>query len=337
MRWVVASWRDDVIRLRRLAAKGANRFVRRPGASTDEARPPEASDVVYPTRPPLPLPPGLSEVALRRVFRSFSIDGSPWGALDAYVADSFERFVYTYGLLDGLEGTALELGANPYFTSYLVQRHTQLDPTFANYFGDELRGQCAPQELSYDDVDGSRRSIELSSHRFNLEEDVFPFDDNSFDVVLFCEIIEHLLVDPTHPLREISRVLSPGGRLILTTPNMVRLENVLRIVAGEGTGDPYSGNGPYGRHNREFTLHELSRLLDFCGFEIEIAFTADSHRVELSDRYAFVETVPLLRRRERDLGHYIFIRARKVREPRVGLPSFLFAAYPPGRIVSADL
>jgi SAM-dependent methyltransferase len=295
-----------------------------------------AADVVYPLRPPLPLPHGLAEEDLRRIMRSFSVDGSPPGALDGYVADSFERFVYTLGLTDGLEGAALELGANPYFMSYLLQHHTELVTVFANYFGDAGRGGCLPQTLSYEDGDGPH-SREMVSHLFNLEEDRFPFADGAFQVVLFCEIIEHLLVDPTHPLREINRVLTTDGHLILTTPNMARLENVLRIVAGEGTGDPYSGNGPYGRHNREYTLHELSRLLEFCGFELEVAFTADSHRSDLSPRYAFAETIPLLRRRERDLGHYIFIRARKVSQPREGLPSFLFAAHPSERIVSVEL
>jgi SAM-dependent methyltransferase len=189
-----------------------------------------------------------------------------------------------------------------------------------------------PQTLTYEDRDG-RHTVEMPSHLFNLEEDRFPFADDAFDVVLFCEIIEHLLIDPTHPLREINRVLAPNGHLILTTPNMARLENVLRLVAGEGTGDPYSGNGAYGRHNREYTLHELSRLLDFCGFALETAFTADSHPNDFTNRYAYADLVPLLRRREHDLGHYIFIRARKVATPNEGLPSFLFSAYPADRIV----
>ena len=82
----------------------------------------------------------------------------------------------------------------------------------------------------------------------------------SFDFVLFCEIIEHLLMNPLHALREIHRVLEPGGLLVLTTPNVARLGNVLRWSRGDNIYDPYSGFGPYGRHNREYTLHELDRL-----------------------------------------------------------------------------
>ena len=43
------------------------------------------------------------------------------------------------------------------------------------------------------------------------------FADNSFDYVLFTEVIEHLF-EPTHVLVELHRVLKPGGKLLLTTP-----------------------------------------------------------------------------------------------------------------------
>jgi hypothetical protein len=49
--------------------------------------------------------------------------------------------------------------------------------------------------------------------------------------MLFCEIIDHLLMDPL-ALMEIRRVMRPSGRLVLTTPNVNRLDNVLRMVQG---------------------------------------------------------------------------------------------------------
>jgi SAM-dependent methyltransferase len=39
-----------------------------------------------------------------------------------------------------------------------------------------------------------------------------------FDTVISCETIEHL-ADPVQALRELHRVLRPGGCLLLTTPN----------------------------------------------------------------------------------------------------------------------
>ena len=42
--------------------------------------------------------------------------------------------------------------------------------------------------------------------------------DSSFDTVISCETVEHVH-DPRRTLREISRVLKPGGRLFLSVPN----------------------------------------------------------------------------------------------------------------------
>jgi 2-polyprenyl-3-methyl-5-hydroxy-6-metoxy-1,4-benzoquinol methylase len=45
-----------------------------------------------------------------------------------------------------------------------------------------------------------------------------PFEDASFDTVISCETIEHV-PEPGRAVRELARVLHPGGRLVLTTPN----------------------------------------------------------------------------------------------------------------------
>ena len=46
----------------------------------------------------------------------------------------------------------------------------------------------------------------------------FPFATNLFDCILLSEVIEHLEV-PQISIREAARVLCPGGRLLITTPN----------------------------------------------------------------------------------------------------------------------
>ncbi|AKM79445.1 MAG: Methyltransferase type 11 [Candidatus Beckwithbacteria bacterium GW2011_GWB1_47_15] len=44
-----------------------------------------------------------------------------------------------------------------------------------------------------------------------------PFPENSFDVVIAAEVIEHLR-SPQKMLTEAAKVLKPGGKMILTTP-----------------------------------------------------------------------------------------------------------------------
>ncbi len=66
--------------------------------------------------------------------------------------------------------------------------------------------------------------IEVSGHsHINEKIDVFydgktiPFNDNHFDNVFCSEVIEHVF-NPEESLREINRVLKPGGKLLLTCP-----------------------------------------------------------------------------------------------------------------------
>lgn len=52
--------------------------------------------------------------------------------------------------------------------------------------------------------------------------DMAPVADTSYDTVLCSEVLEHL-ADPAAALREINRVLKPGGKLILSVPFLGRL------------------------------------------------------------------------------------------------------------------
>ena len=240
--------------------------------------------------PPLPLPAGQTEQSIKELFASVAIGDSSTLELENYWRQDWKRFVYTYGLVSDLKGSCLELGANPYYTSVLLKYFTPIEQTLANYFGSHF-GPTASQAVKVvNPHTGQSESHVATFHHFNIEEAEFPFASASFDVVLFCEILEHLQSDPIRVLREIKRILKPSGKLILTTPNVARLENVCRLIAGENIYDPYSGYGPYGRHNREYNRDELAKLLAFAGFEIEVLFSADVHE-SLAAQFAPLDQV----------------------------------------------
>jgi SAM-dependent methyltransferase len=57
--------------------------------------------------------------------------------------------------------------------------------------------------------------------KINASKDRFPFESETLDAVFCLETLEHLL-DPSHCMKEIFRILKKGGTLIITTPNNYR-------------------------------------------------------------------------------------------------------------------
>jgi SAM-dependent methyltransferase len=78
-----------------------------------------------------------------------------------------------------------------------------------------------------------------------------PFRNESFQLVFAGEVIEHLR-EPMQALREWVRVLRDGGKMIISTPNGLRV-NV------------YSGNP---EHKRMFGPHDLCRTLRRMGLDV---------------------------------------------------------------------
>jgi SAM-dependent methyltransferase len=89
-------------------------------------------------------------------------------------------------------------------------------------------------------------------------EGPLPLQDASVDLVWATEVIEHV-ADTARWLSEVRRVLVPGGRLLLTTPDHPRLALALRGV------EPYSE--PLGDHLHLYTRRSLRDTLRDAGFE----------------------------------------------------------------------
>jgi|LGOV01.1.fsa_nt_gb ubiquinone/menaquinone biosynthesis C-methylase UbiE len=78
-----------------------------------------------------------------------------------------------------------------------------------------------------------------------------PFSDESFDIIVASEVIEHVSYnDGKVFLKEARRVLTPKGKIIISTPN---LSNLYRRYLGKLNKNS--------EHLKEYTKDELIRLL----------------------------------------------------------------------------
>lgn len=184
-----------------------------------------------------------------------------------YLDEAFLRIIATCELIPDIEnGRILEIGANPYFLTILISRFKKYKITLINYFGENISSKGNQSIIN--EKNGDQFFFEFD--HINIDKDPFPYPDKHFDVIIYGEVIEHLTDSPIYSLYNIHRVLKDNGILIVTTPNVFRFENLLKFLFNRKFSiyDPYSGYGIYGRHNREYSLFELSDLLEKSGFSI---------------------------------------------------------------------
>lgn len=87
----------------------------------------------------------------------------------------------------------------------------------------------------------SSGAAELPLHFEVADAQHLPHPDGAFDVVVSCETIEHL-PRPDQGVRELARVLRPGGRLLLTTPNYLNAMGLYRAYR-RLSGQPFTEVG----------------------------------------------------------------------------------------------
>lgn len=121
---------------------------------------------------------------------------------------------------------------------------------------------------------GVIRAEGLTIWKADIETARLPSADDQFDGVLFNEIFEHLRINPVHTMREILRVLKPGGTLLLSTPNLTSLPGwVGLLVHGRAPDDLFTEYrkleelGHMG-HVRQYSPAELWRFLAQVGFTV---------------------------------------------------------------------
>jgi SAM-dependent methyltransferase len=171
------------------------------------------------------------------------------------------RFLKDLELIESIDsgGSVLEVGSAPFQLLYCL-----------NKLGYDAQGvDLDPERCSSFIAQNDLQVVACDIEKKNLK-----FNDNSQKLIIFNETIEHLRVDPFFALSEINRVLSGDGHLILTTPNLYSIKNVLRFLSGKGLNDPINEYSKLERighmgHVREYSRKELISMLNHTGFSIK--------------------------------------------------------------------
>jgi 2-polyprenyl-3-methyl-5-hydroxy-6-metoxy-1,4-benzoquinol methylase len=100
----------------------------------------------------------------------------------------------------------------------------------------------------------------------DVETMELPLEPGSFDVVLCGDVVEHLR-DPAATLARLRPLLRPGGRLVLSTPNVANWAIRLSLLAGRWR---YTDRGILDRsHTHLFTRATLQETIERAGYRVE--------------------------------------------------------------------
>lgn len=158
------------------------------------------------------------------------------------------------------------LTQTPWFTKYIKKRDIVLDLGCGNGQNSVKAAKFARKVIGVDFDESllslakkSSGSKNISFKKINLERPL-PFEDSSFDKILFLDVLEHL-IERAQILREIKRVVKYGGLMFLGVPNSQTSWKKTQRSAGICSySDP--------DHKIEFSEQSIKKLLASHDFKI---------------------------------------------------------------------
>lgn len=103
--------------------------------------------------------------------------------------------------------------------------------------------------------------------------DCLPFEEGAFDVILFLEIIEHLKdKHPADILQFLAKYLKPGGKIVISTPNVRAISKVIALLIGQNIYHSYDDlyrKGNDFAHIHEYTKGEIEAVVKESGLQLD--------------------------------------------------------------------
>ena len=129
----------------------------------------------------------------------------------------------------------------------------------AKYSNASVSAVVSPREHHWDNI---FKTYNINSFEWDLNKGLDNDKlHNSFDCIVFLETLEHLNRWPEQVLDDVRKLLKPNGILLLSTPNLVRLSNRVRMLLGRAPNNPFKYSIAGEHHVREYTLSELKDFI----------------------------------------------------------------------------
>jgi len=193
-----------------------------------------------------------------------------------------------FHLLENNLGDVLEIGPFFGYTPFLLQPNAT---SFAVLEGDDASAyplkalyQKRGIAVQYVDLFEIFGPIHSATHRL-------VHADASFNTILCWGTMEHFNFNPVKFVRELHRVLKPGGRVYISVPNRASFQNIVELLFGRSdrevvdryyTFEDFQCNGKtafYGFHWREYSCPEMAQLFARAGFTVLGAGTSVAFQV----------------------------------------------------------
>jgi 2-polyprenyl-3-methyl-5-hydroxy-6-metoxy-1,4-benzoquinol methylase len=117
--------------------------------------------------------------------------------------------------------------------------------------------------------DGLPADVEF--HAADLDAGRLPLPDASVDTAAAVEVIEHL-ENPRAFVRELARVVRPGGWVVVTTPNQLSALSLLTLAV-KGRFSAFQ-DGDYPAHRTALLEIDLRRIMTECGLrDLAVTYT----------------------------------------------------------------
>jgi ubiquinone/menaquinone biosynthesis C-methylase UbiE len=109
----------------------------------------------------------------------------------------------------------------------------------------------------------------IQGHFVHVGDESIPIPDESIDVVFAGNVIEHQIHSPKRFMQDLWRILKYEGHIVIDTKNAVDLKTRLKVLFGISNWPTLDGIFSHEfniYHHKEYTLRELTRLLEMSGF-----------------------------------------------------------------------